>query len=338
VARLNVLITAASRRVALVRGFQRALLRPNTSGEVIVTDVNPLSPAVHIADRAFRVPFSDDPAYLDEIRTICDTHGIGLIVPTIDDEVPRFAARRAEFEAAGIRVAVPTLRTAEVCTDKFATCRRLRMARVAVAETWLPAKLPDAEALAYPLFIKPRGGRGGVQAFPVRDANELRFFLSYVQDPVVQRYLDGPEFTLDLLCDFDGRPLSIVPRERVVIRSGVIDRGRTVNDSALINLALECAKVFQFAGAVNIQCRVVQGVPTVFEINPRFAGGIPLTMAAGADFPGMLVDLALNRPVPPAIGDFKAELWMSSFETSVFLERPEDVLQPCPRLAAEEVA
>ncbi len=337
-ARLNVLITAASRRVALVRGFQRALLRPNTSGEVIVTDVNPLSPAVHIADRAFRVPFSDDPGYLDEIRAICHAHGIGLIVPTIDDEVPVFAAKRAEFEAAGIRVAVPTLRTATVCTDKFATCRRLRMARVAVAETWLPGRLPDASAIEYPLFIKPRGGRGGVQAYPVRNETELQFFLNYVPDPVVQRYLDGPEFTLDLLCDFDGRPISVVPRERVVIRSGVIDRGRTVDDPALIDLALQCAGVFQFTGAVNIQCRVVGGLPTVFEINPRFAGGIPLTMAAGADFPGMLVDLALGRPVPDAIGQFKAELWMSSFETSVFLERPEQALQPCPRLAAVEVA
>src|SRR5215813_10993113 len=127
-----------------------------------------------------------------------------------------------------------------------------------------------------------------------------------------------------------------------MIRSGVIDRGRTVNDPALISLALTCAKVFQFAGAVNIQCRVVEGVPTVFEINPRFAGGIPLTLAAGADLPGMLVDLALNRPVPPSIGAFKAELWMSSFETSVFLEHPEGTLQECPRiqpqLATAEVA
>ena len=335
-ARLNILITAASRRVALVRGFQRALLRPNTTGEVIVTDVNPLSPAVHIADRAYRVPFSNEPGYLDEIRFICESQGIGLVVPTIDDEVPLFAAHRAEFEAAGVRVAVPSRRTAEVCVDKYATSRRLRMAGVAVAETWLPARLPDD--LTYPLFIKPRDGRGGVQAFAVRNIEELTFFLGYVHNPVVQRYLDGPEFTLDLLCDFDGRPLSVVPRERVVIRSGVIDRGRTVNDPALISLALSCARVFSFAGAVNIQCRVVRGVPTVFEINPRFAGGIPLTLAAGADFPGMLVDLALNRSVPPSIGAFKSELWMSSFETSVFLDQPDQALQPCPRLAAAEVA
>ena len=93
---------------------------------------------------------------------------------------------------------------------------------------WLPSTLPAD--VAFPLFVKPRGGRGSVGAYRVNDRRELEFFLSYVTDPIVQEYLDGPEFTLDVLCDFDGQPISVVPRERVVIRSGVIDRGRTKQD------------------------------------------------------------------------------------------------------------
>jgi len=90
--RLNVLITAASRRVGLVRGFQQALHRPGISGEVMVCDVNPASPAVHLADRAFEVPYSDDPSYFDAVGAICRRHQIGLVVPTIDDEIPRFGS------------------------------------------------------------------------------------------------------------------------------------------------------------------------------------------------------------------------------------------------------
>jgi carbamoyl-phosphate synthase large subunit len=160
----------------------------------------------------------------------------------------------------------------------------------------------------------------------------LDFFLGYVADPVVQEYLAGPEFTIDLMCDFSGRPLSIVPRERVVIRSGVIDRGRTVNDQALIDLAVACSRALQFAGPINIQCRVVDGRPTVFEINPRFSGGIPLTIAAGADFPRMLLQLALGRRVEPSIGSFKSDLWMTSYESSVFLDRVSQLL-PIPKVA-----
>ena len=330
--RLNVLVTAASRRVGLVRGFQQALHRPGLSGEVVVCDVNPASPAVHLADRAFEVPYSDDPRYFDAVRDICVRNQIGLVVPTIDDEIPRFAAVRDRFDAIGAVVAASPLETALACTDKWETCRRLADAGVAAAKTWLPHELPDPPR--FPLFVKPRSGRGSVQAFAARDAVELAFFLRYVSAPVVQEYLDGPEFTLDLLCDFDGRPLSVVPRERVVIRAGVIDRGRTVQDPRLIDLALGCAEVFRFAGPVNIQCRMVDGSPKVFEINPRFSGGIPLTIAAGADFPAKLVDLALGRPVAPAIGQFRADLWMSSFEASLFLEPGQLVLERCVHVEA----
>jgi carbamoyl-phosphate synthase large subunit len=59
--------------------------------------------------------------------------------------------------------------------------------------------------------------------------------------------------------------------------------------------------------------------PVIFEVNPRFSGGIPLSIAAGADFPRMLVQLARGRRVDPAIGRFQDGLWMTSYETSVFV-------------------
>jgi carbamoyl-phosphate synthase large subunit len=329
-------MTAASRRVALVQALRRALARPGLSGEVIVCDVNAMSPAVQVGDRAYGVPYSDDPSYLDEILAICQRHDVGLVVPTIDDELPAFAAQRDRFEAAGIRVAVSPVETALACNDKLATCRTLRANGVAAAATWLPEDLPADYTL--PLFIKPRGGRGGVQAYRADTRAQVEFFLTYVSTPLVQEFLDGPEFTLDLLCDFGGRPLSVVPRERVVIRAGVMDRGRTVNDPALVDLAIACARVFRFAGAVNIQCRVVDGRPVVFEINARFSGGIPLTIAAGADFPAMLVDLALGRRVAPAIGRFRSGLWMSSYETSLFFDEREAALERCTPVGVREVA
>lgn len=332
---LNVLVTAASRRVALVQGFQRALAARG-GGRVVVTDINPLSPAVHVADGAYLVPLSDDPEYLDVIAGICEAEQVGLVVPTIDDELERFAAAREDFAARGVLVAVSPTETAALCNDKFATCTHLRAAGLAAAATWLPDDLPARPG--FPLFVKPRVGRGGVGAFRARSPRELAFFLEYVRNPIVQEYLNGPEFTIDLLCDFDGRPISVVPRERVVIRAGVIDRGRTVNDPALIELALACARTLRFAGAVNIQCRMVDGVPVIFEINPRFSGGIPLTMAAGADFPGMLVALASGERVEPAIGEFESGFWMTSYETAIFLDNDRITALRAAAARLEEVA
>jgi carbamoyl-phosphate synthase large subunit len=315
---LDVLVTAASRRVPLVEGFRSALAALGVRGRVLVTDVNPLSPAVHVADGWFQVPLANHPDYLDTLLTICEAEGIGLLVPTIDDEVELLGRSVPMFSRLRTKVAVSAEATSRLCNDKFALCTHLRAHGIAAAATFLPDQLPAAPS--FPLFVKPRNGRGGVGAFAIRNGRHLEFFLEYVATPIVQEYLHGPEFTIDVLCDFSGCPLAIVPRERVVIRAGVIDRGRTVRDERLIVLAQSIVKLIPFAGPLNIQCRMVAGRPVVFEINPRFSGGIPLTIAAGADFPRMLAELALDRRIQPAIGAFRDGLWMTNYESSVFLD------------------
>jgi carbamoyl-phosphate synthase large subunit len=317
VTHMNVLITAASRRVPLVQAFQAALRAQRLDGHVIATDVSAYSPAVHVADRAYRVPLATDPSYLEVMLGLCESERISLFVPTIDDELPLVGAALDAFRRRGVFAACSSALTARLCNDKHATCAHLSRRGVSAATTWLPAELPAD--LTFPLFIKPRSGRGAVGAYPVRSAKELAFFLDYVESPVVQDYLDGPEYTIDVLCDTAGRPLSIVPRERVVIRSGVIDRGRTVKSAALIDLARRVCEAITFIGPINVQCRMRNGVPTVFEVNPRFSGGIPLTIAAGADFPSMLVSMARGVALAPRIGEFRDDLWISKYETAVFV-------------------
>ena len=134
-----------------------------------------------------------------------------------------------------------------------------------------------------------------------------------------------------MLCDWDGRPLSIVPRERTVIRAGVSDRGRTVKSDALEALALRTAAAMRFHGPVNIQCRMRGDVPVIFEINPRFSGGIPLTIAAGADFPELLVRMARGERVAPAVGAFRSDLWMTKYDTALFLPGDRVRLRPLER-------
>jgi carbamoyl-phosphate synthase large subunit len=326
---LNVLVTAASRRVPLVRSFGRR-------GRVIVTDVNPMSPAVHVADRWYHVPMATSPDYLDAIARICDAEGIGLLVPTIDDELELFGKAAEWLESRGVRVAVSPEPTSRICNDKLATSDHLRSLGIPAARTWAPADVPASPS--FPLFIKPRFGRGGVSAFAVHTPKDLAFFTEYVADPVVQEYLDGPEYTIDLLCTFAHEPIAVVPRERVVVRAGVMDRGRTVRDQSLIDLALDVAGIMPFSGAVKIQCRVVDGRPIVFEINPRFSGGIPLTIAAGADFAAYLVDMALGRRVAPRIGRYRADLWMTSYETSIFVGTTELASGRVPPGVVGEVA
>ena len=201
----NVLITAGSRRVPLVGAFRSALQSLGLDGRIVVVDVNPLSPAVHVADRAYLVPMADDPRYLDSLIDVCRTERITLLVPTIDDELELITRAADRFRRIGTRVAVSPAETIRICRDKWATSRHLRAHGVAAAVTYLPSEVPTPAT--FPLFVKPRVGRGGVGAFPIRNPRELAFFLDYVENPVVQQYLDGREYTIDMLCDFSGRPV-----------------------------------------------------------------------------------------------------------------------------------
>jgi carbamoyl-phosphate synthase large subunit len=314
---LNILITAASRRVALIQAFVDGLKNLGLRGSVVTTDMNTMSPGLYFSHRHYLVPLTTDPQYIPIIRSICFKERIHLLVPTIDDELPIFGHHAEAFLAAGVRVAVSGARTGEICNDKYLTAGFLSGKGIAIARTWLPDEL-RFENLQYPLFLKPRRGRGSVGAHSIADQDELEFYLRHVEDPIVQEYLDGREFTIDVLADFSGRIISVVPRERLVVRSGVTDQGRTRNDPVLITTGVQVAEALGIRGPSNIQVKYLQGRATVFEVNPRFSGGIPLTIAAGANFPEWLMEMRCGRRVRPCLGKFSDGMMMACYESAIF--------------------
>jgi carbamoyl-phosphate synthase large subunit len=315
---MNILITAASRRVPLIQAFVDALKRLGMKGNVVTTDMNALSPGLYFSDKHYIVPLTTDRFYIPIIRTICFKERINLLIPTIDDELPVFGGHADNFLGMGVRVAVSSARTCAVCNDKYLTARKLGEMGFPVARTWLPFQLASSD-IRFPLFLKPRCGRGSVGVHPIYNEKELRFFLDYVPDPVVQEFLPGREFTIDLLIDFNGKAISAVPRERLVIRSGVVDRGRTWNNPVMIDLAVRVGESLEIRGAANLQVMWHNDQATIFEINPRFSGGIPLTITAGADFPCWLIEMRAGRRVRPALGKFTDGLVMACYESAIFL-------------------
>ena len=87
----------------------------------------------------------------------------------------------------------------------------------------------------------------------------------------------------------------------------------------MIRLAIDVARTLDIRGPANIQVKLKDGNATLFEVNPRFSGGIPLTIAAGADFPAWLIEMTLGRRVRPCIGKFTDGLIMACYESAIFL-------------------
>lgn len=81
-------------------------------------------------------------------------------------------------------------------------------------------------------------------------------------------------------------------------------------------------------GLVTLQCIVTpQDRIRFIEINPRFGGGAPLGIAAGADYPAWLIQELLGQAPAIAFDGFRHGLCMSRYDWSVFLPLGNDLAQ-----------
>lgn len=274
------------------------------------------------ADRRRTVPPGRAPEFVDELLELCAAEGIEVLVPTVDAELVPLAHRRDELLAVGTVLATPPAEVLELALDKAALADRCApLLRVPTTRV-LDVGALDA-AWDFPVIVKPRSGSGSRGVRVVPDAAALRD-LGVDTSLIVQELLPGEEYSVDVLADADSHVVAAVPRTRTRVDSGVSIAGVTVQDEGLIGTATAVAEAIGLVGVANVQLRRdTRGEPALLEVNPRFPGALPLTVAAGADLPALAVDLALGRPLPRSV-PFR-ELANVRFLEDVFVD-PAEVL------------
>ncbi len=312
---MNILITSASRKVSLVRAFQSALAR-HGGGDVIAVDTDPYAPALYVADQHYLVSRSAEPHFIEELVHLCQRERVGLIIPTRDEELPLFAAARERLEKCGLRVVVPGVEAVRLCQDKLAFVTFCREHGFGTPRTFESDQWRSAD---FPLFVKPRFGKGAKGARIVRNEAELENAVQNQAEWVIQGYVEEPEYTMDLLADFDSRVLSVVPRLRRLVVAGESYVSRTVNQPELIRESARLAKTLRLVGHNTIQCFWDGNQAKFVEVNPRFGGGAALGIAAGVDTPAMLLRLLHGETLPESFGKFESDLVMMRFTDDLFL-------------------
>lgn len=321
---VNVLFTSVGRRVELLRAFRQAYSELELEGSIVAVDIDPLAPALREADRVHILPRLTDERYIPALAEVVRRERIDLVFPLIDPDVPVLAGARSVLEAEGARVVALSEESASTAADKLLTYRLFRDLGVETAQTWLPHECLAAN-LQFPVFIKPRYGSAAVSTFKVDDGHQLLFFARYVPDAVVQEYLPGPEITNDVICDFDGEVMGVVSRQRIEVRSGEVAKGKTVHDPEIIKSCVEIARALDARGPITVQCIMRDETPYFTEVNARFGGGVPLSIAAGVPSPKWMLALAagIGFDVPP-LGDYRRDFYMTRFDTSLFVSEEEN--------------
>ena len=314
------LFTSVGRRVELLRAFRQAYLDLELRGNIVAVDRDPLAPALQVADRSYLVPSLEDPAYLPELTEVVRRENVLRVFPLIDPDVPVLARGRAQLEGHGARVVVVPPEAAEVARDKLRTFRFFSDHGIPTPKTWLPEEIPWGK-IEYPVFLKPRYGSAGKDAFPAQDREEAEFFSRRIPDPIVQQYLSGLEITSDVTCGLDGRVWAVVSRKRIEVRWGEVAKGQTVMDPAILRHCLAAATQMRARGPITMQCILHGGEPKFTEINARFGGGLPLGIAAGVPSPKWYLAEAAGLPVrPPPLGEYRLGLFLTRFDESFFFD------------------
>jgi carbamoyl-phosphate synthase large subunit len=145
--------------------------------------------------------------------------------------------------------------------------------------------------------------------------------LSRDPDLIVQTRLTGREFTADALVDRNGDLLTVVPRWREETKAGISVKGTTFASQAVTDTVARALGAVGLTGPANVQGFVAaDGGVTVVEINPRFSGGLPLTLAAGADVVAAYLTGIRFPDVPLPRLRFTAGIRMSRFFAETYTD------------------
>lgn len=319
----DVLVSSAGRRVALLDIFRLTLAGLGLRGRVLAADMSRSSAAFQAADAGFLVPACSSPEFVPAVLELCVREGVRLVVPTIDTELPLYAAYRAPFAQAGVQVAVSTPEAIAVCADKEETHRWLvREGLPTVRQGTVAEVLAAPGDWPFPLVIKPRTGSSSVGVAVVRDAAALE---AATADGgyLVQTLAPGDEYTIDFLADRAGRCRCAVPRRRLEVRSGEVSKGMTVRSEPLEQLARRvCERLPGAYGTLNVQVFLdaTSGVANVIEVNARFGGGFPLSWEAGAAFPRWMIEELLGLPPTVHPARWRDRLVMLRYDAAVFAD------------------
>lgn len=278
---IKILFTGVGRRVELVQAFRSAALSLDVDLLIYGADMDETAPALYYCDYTRKVPPMREASYVESLLQICETDQINAVIPTIDTDLLVLAKNKCRFEEIGVQVLISEPEKIAICRDKNITSKFF-------IECGLKAPMPVNDWKKYeggfPAFIKPKDGSSSINAYKVNTLNELETYAKSIDDYVVQPFIEGREYTIDIFCDWEGEPISIVPRERLQIRAGEVLKTRIAMDEKMINEAKALCSAFKPCGPITVQ--LIRDKTTqqdyFIEINPRFGGGAPLSMKAGA--------------------------------------------------------
>jgi carbamoyl-phosphate synthase large subunit len=307
---MNVLLSCIGKR-GYIAEYLRAHLHPGE--RVIGTSHTPWTPGFHACDLGVLMPPIASDEYVPAVIETCARHDVRGLLSFFDPDVVTLAPHRETLNAVGVLPLIPGEHAASTAYDKWLSFHVLRAAGFRVPDTTID--LDEARAglhsgrFQFPLIVKPRTGFGSANVFMARNEIQLEAFFSYAPGMLIQQFICGDNYDVEVLADAQQRVLQVVPWRRLLSRAGETEQAMTVEAPALIEMGERLANTVGLIGPMDVDLiRGPDGETWVIELNLRFGGGYPVSHLAGADFPAMIVEMFRGLHPEPRIGRYRRDV------------------------------
>jgi len=296
----NVLVTACGGIVS--QGIIKSLKLSNMKKdhtvmyEIVTTDIDAQATGLYRSNAGIVVPSTSSPDYIDSIIKICQEKNIrAIFVGSTEELLPiTFAKEKIEKETGAV-VLTNTIDVISTALDKWKTFEFLKKNNLPCAESSLPENQEEfIERFGFPLVVKPREGYGSLHFYIVNDRDEIRQAISAIQKagwhPIIQEYLDGEnvEFTSGVVVDRTGMNVMSSISMKKTLKQGQTYKAFVDDFHDIRKSAEETALKFRCKGSINIQAKMIENTPKIFEINPRFSATCPIRAASGVNEPDIV--------------------------------------------------
>ena len=306
---LHILFTCAGRRNYLINYFRDAL---KGRGKVFAMDMSDTAPAMVDADVAITVPSVYDINYIPSLIEIIQIHKIDAIISLNDLELPILSRHLKYLQSTGVKVLVSSESVIDIAFDKIKTFNFIKSIGLKTPLTFTSLKEANdalkTNKITYPVVVKPRWGSASIGIdFPeTYEELNLSFKLQHIklkksilnivsqQDAnnaiLIQENMNGQEYGLDIVNDFEGNYFGTFVRKKINMRSGETDKAISVIDDRFNKIGEIISSNLIHIGILDCDIFVSNNEFYILELNPRFGGGYPFSHEAGINIAAIYID------------------------------------------------
>ena len=255
-------------------------------------------PALQYFDEVLGVPMAYDPAYGPALMAVVNKVKPDLFIPFSEAELSSFVEHPDILEQLDTKTIINPLSVLEIFLDKKKTAVFLKSLALTVPVT---CALQDITSKAMPVIIKPRCSAGSKNMAIIRSAEQLAGFLDAHRDDrdtfVAQELIDVPdaEFTCGVWC-FGGVLRHCTFRRR--LQGGMTGFAKVEQHPAIDRVLETIATALTGNFFINVQLRLRDGIPYVFEVNPRFSSTVMMRHKIGFEDFIWTLDALHGRQAP----------------------------------------